>query len=263
MISTDKAADLLLQARVKHKPIPNLPESCRPKDILTAYECQNVLTNKMLKMFGGERIGYKVACTNKTAQTLVNMDSPFYGPLLSPFVFESSAKLHLNDFLMRVVEPEFGFVMAAALPARSTLYEKEEVFKAIEAVVPAIEVVDSRYEDWTEVGGPSLIADNACNAAWIYGQPVKDWCKFDLPNHAVDLYVNGVPTRKGSGCMVLDNPLNVVTWLANTLSEHGKGLQAGDLISTGIVCDVYMGRPGDKITADFGPIGSVEFSFIG
>ncbi len=110
---------------------------------------------------------------------MVNVDGPFYGPLLSPFVFASPAKLHNSDFKMCVIEPEFGFVMASSLPARGTLYEEEEVMRAIGSVMPAIEVVDSRYEDWTEVGGLSLIADNACNAAWIHGQSKANWSQFE------------------------------------------------------------------------------------
>ncbi len=152
--------------------------------------------------------------------------------------------------------------MADALPPRGLLYTQEEVFKAIGAVVPAIEIVDSRYKDWTAVGGPSFIADNACNAAWIHGQPNPNWSIFDFPTHEVNLYVNDVPKRKGNGLMVLGNPLNAVTWLANALSEHGNGLQSGDFVSTGLTSEIYMAKLGDHIKADFGPIGSVEFSFI-
>ncbi len=109
MISPDEAATLLLQARIKRKPLAKLPDSCCPQDVSAAYQCQNALTEKMLKQFGGKRIGYKVGCTNQTAQTLLNVDGPFYGPLLSPFVFENTAKLRSSDFFMRVIEPGICF----------------------------------------------------------------------------------------------------------------------------------------------------------
>ena len=258
----NEAANLLLQAKVKNRPISSLPEAFRPKNVAEAYACQNALTDQMVNTFGGKKVGYKVGCTNKTAQSLLGVEEPFYGSLLSPFVFASSAKLRTNDFLMRVVEPEFAFIMDKSLPANNRPYTQEEVVRAIGSIVPAIEIVDSRFEDWTQVGGMSLIADNACNAAWIHGQPYLDWFDLDLAQHEVNLYVNGVAKRKGSGAMVLGNPLTVVTWLANTLSMSGKGLQIGDFVTTGLTCEVYMARLGDRIKADFGAIGSVELNFV-
>lgn len=261
-MSANEAANLLLEARVKNKPIRRLPDNCQPKDLAEAYACQSALTDQILNTFGGKKVGYKAGCTNKTAQNLLGVEEPFYGPLLSPFVFESLAKLRSNNFLMRVIEPEFAFIMNKSLPTKNRAYTHEEVMQAVGAVVPAIEIVDSRFEDWTQVGGMALIADNACNAAWVHGKANIDWSHFDLANHEVNLYVNGVATRKGNGAMALGNPLNVVTWLANALSRYGNGLQAGDFVTTGITCEVYMARLGDHIKADFGSLGSVELNFI-
>ncbi len=261
MITTIEAASLLLQARAEHKRISVLPEACRPKEQTDAYQCQKVLVDQLIKTYGGQTVGYKIGCTNKTAQQLVNVDGPFYGQLLSPWVHRSPATVKAGDFFMRVIEPEFAFQMAYDLPSRDKEYTKEEVSRAVDSLLPAIEIVDSRFDDWTTVGGLSLIADNGCNAGWVYGQPRKNWLDFDLSKHEVELYVNGSAIRKGRGDNVMDHPLNVLIWLANTLSQHGKGLKAGNFISTGITCEVYLAQQGDQILADFGPIGSVELSF--
>ncbi len=262
MFSVSEAAQILLQARINKKPIGHLPECCCPENIDDAYNCQKELTHLMLKTFGGRTVGYKIGCTNQTAQNLLTVDGPFYGPLISPFVYESPAKLTFRDYFMRVIEPEFAFQMAHDLPAREQKYTGEEVSEAVASVVPAIEVVDSRYQDWTENNSLSLIADNACNAAWIHGKPNPEWTTFDLANHSVDLIVNGMAVRKGSGYLPMNNPLNALTWLTNVLSNQGKGLSAGDWVSTGTTCEVYLAKLGDRIVADFGQIGSVELNFI-
>jgi len=261
MNKTEEAADILLKAYTAHKRIVGLPDACRPSDQNEAYQCQNQLTDQMLIHYGGKKIGYKLACTNKSAQNRVNMNEPFYGLLLSAFVQTSPAKLNSNNFFMRAIEPEFSFQMAADLPARDSKYTKEEINNAIEAVLPSIEIVDSHYQEWTSIGGISLIADNACNAAWIHGKAYKNWTALDLAKHEVDLYVNGAPVRKGRGYAVMGHPLNALVWLANMLSQQGKGLKAGDFVSTGITCEIYFAECSDQITADFGSIGTVELSF--
>src|SRR5579872_2392846 len=131
MINTTEAASILLRARTERKRITGLPDNCYPKDIDTAYRYQNELTGLMLKHYGGTIVGYKTACTNTLAQKALNIDGPFYGPLLSSFVHKSPAKLKADNFFMRVVEPEFAFLMAVDLPTRSKEYTKEEVTKAI------------------------------------------------------------------------------------------------------------------------------------
>jgi 2-keto-4-pentenoate hydratase len=216
----------------------------------------------VLKKNGGYVIGYKVACTNKLAQELLGTDTPFYGRLLSPFVYQSPARVNAQDFSMRLIEAEFSFQLAEDLPRESAPYGRECVAGAVAALLPSIELVDTRYTVWTEVPIPSLIADNGCNSGWIRGYATEAWHHIDLANQEVRLRVNGEEKLSGSGAAVLGHPLNSLVWLANTLCEQGKALKAGDLVSTGVCTDIYLAEPGDHIIADFGTLGTAEVSFI-
>ena len=66
---------------------------------------------------------------------------------------------------------------------------------------------------------------------------------------------------KGSGAAVLGHPLNALEWLVNKLASHGRGLKAGEYITTGVTTDTYMASAGDLVRADFGPVGAVELTF--
>lgn len=231
-----------------------------------AYACQEALVSKLMGHYGGHGIGYKVACTNVTAQRQLNVDGPFYGRMMSAFCFDSPAQLDAGQFFMRVVEAEFAFLMARGLPARSTAYSVEETAAAVAAVLPGIEIVDSRFDDWTSIGAKSLIADNACHAAWVKGSLTADWQGIDLAGQSVWLTVSGAEGepklhREGSGRAVLGHPLNALAWLANQLSAHGRGLEAGQYVTTGVTMEVYMAERGDRIKGDFGPLGVVELVF--
>jgi 2-keto-4-pentenoate hydratase len=256
------SAELLAQARINHKRLQELPAAIRPKTPSEAYIIQDGLIDQYLAHYGGSVIGYKVACTNVTAQRQLNVDAPFSGRLLSAFFFESPARVDASKFFMRVVEAEFAFEMARDLPPTTAPRSREEIAAAVKGVIPGIEIVDSRFDDWTTIGAPSLIADNACNAAWVKGSVVTDWQSIDLAAQAVRVTVNGKLLREGTGSNVLGHPLNALEWLVNSLSARGLGLQAGQYITTGVTTEVYMAERGDRITADFGSVGSVDLVFV-
>jgi len=256
------AAELLAQARINHRRLPELPAGTRPKTSGEAYAVQDGLVERLLAHYGGSVIGYKIACTNITAQRQLNVDAPFAGRLLSAFLFENPARVDASKFFMRVVEAEFAFEMARDLPPTSAARSRQEIAAAVKGVLPGIEIVDSRFDDWTTIGAPSLIADNACNAAWAKGRLLTDWQSLDLAAQAVRVTVNGKVLREGSGGNVLGHPLNALEWLVNSLSARGLGLKAGQFITTGVTTEVYMAERGDRITADFGPVGSVDLEFV-
>ena len=238
--------------------LAELPAEVKPPSIDAAYAVQAELIPKLLVHFGGATIGYKIACTNEIAQKQLHVDHPFFGRLLSATSQHTPGRLKADEFFMCVMEAEFAFQMARDLPPNGSSRSRDEVAAAVEGVVPGIEVVDSRYDSWTTVGTTSLIADNACHGAWIRGALVKDWRNIDLATQKVRLVINGEVKGEGSGAAVLGHPLNALTWLANELTARGIGLRAGDFVTTGVTTDIYLAGPGDRISADFGPVGQVE-----
>lgn len=254
------ASDLLAQARTQMQRLAELPANVRPQTPDDAYAVQAELIPKLLAHLGGSAIGYKIACTNEIAQRQLHVDSPFFGRLLSATTQASPARIRSDEYFMRVMEAEFAFKMSRDLPPSSVPRTREEVADAVEGVMAGIEVVDSRFDSWTTVGTASLIADNACHAAWIRGPLVTEWRGIDLAAQTVRLIINGQLKDEGSGAAVLGHPLNALTWLANALNARGLGLRAGDCITTGVTTDIYLAGPGDSVTADFGPVGAVELT---
>ncbi|MBV8730536.1 MAG: fumarylacetoacetate hydrolase family protein [Acidobacteriia bacterium] len=255
------AAELLSEARIRHVRLPELPEASRPKDAAEAYQCQSVVVANWLSHYGGEVSGYKIACTNSTAQRQLSVPGPFWGQLLSALCFASPARLDASQFFMRVIEAEFGFRMARNLPPGAAPRSHEDIVDAVEGVIPSIEIVDSRFDDWLRVGAPSLISDNACNAAWVHGPLVADWRELNLVEQPVTVTVNGQLVRKGSGAAVLGSPLNALAWLVDALSARGIGLRAGQYITTGVTTEVYFAEQGDHVIGDFGAAGTAEVEF--
>ena len=259
MTAIDSGARLLAEARFQHRRLEALPPGARPNTPEEAYRCQDGLVAQLIAHYGGYVIGYKIACTNTIAQELLHMDRPFHGKLLSSFCSDSPARIEAGGFFMRVIEAEFAFRMARDLPHRPVT--RDEAADAVEAVLPGVEIVDSRFTEWTTVGAESLIADNACHGAWVKGAPLTDWRDIDLAAQQVHLAVNGTVVQSGAGRAVLGHPLNALHWLANDLHARGETLRAGQYITTGVTTDIYLAQPGDRITADFGGVGTVGLTF--
>lgn len=255
------AADFLCALRVTSRQVAALPAAIRPADLTAAYQIQDRLVDQLLQKQGGQRIGYKIACTNEIAQRQLQIDAPLFGQLLSSSTYTSPTTLAPDDFLVRIIEMEFAFQMAQDVPISTLPYTQESIAAFVGVVLPGIEIVSHRFEDWAKVGAPSVAADNAIHGAWIHGTPSADWRSLDLAQHKANLTVNGRTVRHGQGSAVLGHPLNVVAWLANELPHYGKQLKRGDFITTGVVSEIYLAQPGDQLRADFGGLGVVEVAF--
>ena len=254
-----RAAALLLAARRECRPIPALPKGCRPGGLAEAYGIQVAY----LAASGATLAGFKVAATNRTVQDLLGIEGPFSGCLFREHVHRSPAELPAGDFAFRLIEPEFALRLGADLPARDAAYDRGEVGQAVASLHPAFEVVTSAYgAAWTGLSAPALVADNAVHGAFVPGRGVADWRGLDLAAHPVTLFHNGTEAGRGRGANALGHPLNALAWLADQGVLGGRGLKAGDLVTTGLVTPFVYADAGDEVRADFRELGEVRLRFI-
>ncbi|HEY3739456.1 MAG TPA: fumarylacetoacetate hydrolase family protein [Bryobacteraceae bacterium] len=247
---------LLSEARSLRKRVPGVPDEWKPADTRGAYEIQRALSEHWASSNGGFA-GFKIACTSEIPQRQLGLSEPFFGRLIRGTVYESPLELDASRFFMRVIEPEFGFQISRDL--RDGNYTAEDMAASVAGVVPGIEIVDSRYDDWEKVGAHSLIIDNACHGGWLHGAMSTSF--EDLAEHRVRLLVNGREVTAGKGSAVLGHPLKALAWLANTLPQYGLALQKGDWVTTGVVTGLYYAQAGDEVVANFGPLGDVRVTF--
>ena len=238
-------------------PLPALsPEFC-PKTAKDGMQVQDALVAELGVAVGG----WKIGCTSEYAQKLLKTKGPFPGRILAPRIFASGITLAGSAYRMRGLEGEFAFVLGKDLKPRKRPYSRNEVREAVAELRPAIELVDSRFEDWMAVNTACLIADMGCNAALVVGAPVKRWKTIDLTKAAVRMKVDGKVVGKGTGADALGDPLLALAWLANELRSR-DGLKAGQVVSTGTCTGFHKAEMAAKVEADFGKLGKVGFTLI-
>jgi 2-keto-4-pentenoate hydratase len=254
----DRAAEVLWNAWQDGSRLDALPEAIRPSSREEGFAIQLAISRRAKD----KRFGWKIAATSAAGQTHIGVDGPLPGTLLGARARQCPAHFDLTQNLMHVAEAEFAFRMGRDLPPRTKPYDMDEVLAAVATLHPAIEVPDSRYREFVRVGAPQLIADNAC-ASWFALAPATtaDWRNLDLSRHPVHAYVNDKLVQTGSGANVLGDPRIALTWIANELSRLGTGLAKDEVITTGTCVTPVAVAPGDKVMADFGPLGRAEVSF--
>lgn len=253
------ASDVLWEHWRQGRRLSAIPEGVRPMTRAEGYAVQAGLErHTALPLYG-----WKIAATSLAGQMHIAVDGPMAGRLLRERAGESGRVVAFGANHMRVAEAEFAFRMAVDIPPRPTLYTVDEVMASVAALHPAIEVPDSRFDDFTLVGAAQLIADNACGHEFVLGPAAPgQWRDVDLAAHAVEGRVAGKLTREGRGANVLGDPRIALTWLVSELSGLGVTLAAGQVVTTGTCLVPLPIEAGDHVRADFGALGVVEVRFV-
>lgn len=252
------AADTLWAHWSEGRRLTTLPDAIRPATRAEGYAIQaQFARHSALPLYG-----WKIAATSQAGQAHLGVDGPLAGRLLAERVIAPGVLVPFGVNHMKVVEAEFAFRMGRDLPPRATPYRVDEIMSAVATLHPAIEIPDSRFDDFARVGVAQLIADNACAHYFTLGPAAPDtWREVDLVSHAVTGRVNGGPGRDGRGANVLGDPCVALTWLANELSGLGLTLHRGEVVTTGTCLVPLPVKARDVVRADFGTLGVIEIQF--
>lgn len=218
------------------------------------------------KLAEGRRvIGHKIGLTSRAMQQASQIAEPDYGTLLDDMLFETGSDIPFQRFIAPRIEVELAFILAK--PLKGPNVRLTDVLAATDYVVPAIEIIDARIEQFDRHTKAmrkvfDTIADNAANAGIVLGgRPVKPDA-VDLRWVSALLYKNGVIEESGVAAAVLNHPANGVAWLANKLGAWGECLEKGEVVLGGSFTRPANAVAGDTFHADYGPLGSIAFRFV-
>jgi 2-keto-4-pentenoate hydratase len=224
--------------------------------------------NESIKPVFGKVVGYKAGLTNPSVQKVFGVNAPLRGTLMEKMILKSGATgdaafgarpLYEGDLILRVGSE---FINTAATPM--------EALKAIDAVIPFIELPDLTYAKAVKINGPMLAAINVAARYGIVGEhmPVQATaeCMDRLKTFKCQIYdKSGAMLAEAPGSSLLDHPINVVLWIRDSLKADGIALKKGDLLSLGTITKLTPTAPGTTIKARYvglDPKGPVEITVI-
>ncbi|MFC0110145.1 2-keto-4-pentenoate hydratase [Kibdelosporangium aridum] len=251
------AAATLLRAYRTGEPVEPLVSLFEGLDVDGAYAIQLAQVEHWLGD-GAVVKGHKVGLTSAVMQQQLGVDQPDFGHLTDRMFHDESQVVDISAFLQPRVEPEIGFVLGKPLTGPGVTVK--DVADAVESVVPALEIIDSRVRDW-RISIVDTIADNASSGGVVLGAARVALSDVDVVATTGALKVNDEVVGTGKGSAVLGNPLSAVAWLANVLGERGVGLEAGHVVLPGSVTAAVPVSDGDVVTATFDGLGNVTARF--
>jgi 2-keto-4-pentenoate hydratase len=253
----NRAARAILEARRTGALLDALAPNDQPRSLEEGYTIQQIVTAE----WPDKIAGWKVGATSKEVQALLGISEPAYGPVFKNDVFQSPAAISGRRFPHRLLESEFAFTFGKAMRSRPKHYTRDEIIDAVDALLPAFEIISPRFTSFTGHPASHVIADFCGNGGAVLGKLCSDWRNIDLSSHVVSLSINGAERQRGTGAIVLDSPLNVLDWFVNRLSQHGGELQAGQFVMTGTTTGLHALESSHAAKADFGLLGAVEVVF--
>jgi 2-keto-4-pentenoate hydratase len=253
----EKFAAQLIEAEQTRVGMDPLTTSDPEISIDEAYYIQ--LQNIKKKLVEGQKIvGKKIGLTSVAVQKMLGVDEPDYGHLLDSMVVENGGTIDIKTMLQPKIEGEIAFILKKDLKGPNVTVL--DVLQATDYVVPALEIVDSRVQDW-KIKLQDTVADNASSGLVVLGGKPTKIEDIDLELIGMVLMQNGEVANTGVGAAALGNPASCVAWLANRLADYDITLKAGEVILSGALSSMVVAKPGDNFTARFAHLGQVSVNF--
>jgi 2-keto-4-pentenoate hydratase len=261
MTDISAAAKAIAGARGTRTPLKPLSPEAAPQSEAEGYQIQAALRELLAADFG-HAVGYKIGCTSAVMQKYIGIPHPCGGSVFARGVHDSGAALRYADYVRVGVECEIAVRLARDLSPGGAPFTADSVAQAIEAYIPAIEIVDDRYVKWETMGAPTLVADDFFAAGCVLGKPVARAAAPDLLSVTGRALINGKEVSRGTGADVLGHPHNPLAWLANHLAESGTTLRAGEIVLTGSLVKTIWLEAGDEVVMELEGLGTVSATFV-
>lgn len=245
---------IIMDAHEKHQTIPPLRLQTDDHSAELAYKIQ--LATKLQWEEAGRRvIGRKIGLTSKSVQNQLKVNQPDFGILYDDTAFGSGDIVPVKRLLQPKAEAEICFVMKHGLVHKRN--NVAEVLRAVDFLLPAIEIADSRISNW-DISFFDTVADNASSGLFVLGNQPVYLEDVDIEYCGMSIFKDGEPVSTGAGKACLGHPVNALRWLADKMVELGDPLQAGDIVLSGALGPMVNVGAGDKLTASISGFSNVE-----
>lgn len=248
-INLDALAARLDSAAFTATATPQLEQSI---SLEQAYAIQKLSIARRLQR--GERgIGIKMGFTSRAKMQQMGVSDLIWGRLTSSMLVEDGGSIRLQDYVHPRVEPEVAFLISRPLSGRVTA---PQALAAVEAVAPALEIIDSRYENF-RFSLTDVVADNSSSSSFVVGP----WSspQTDLDNLGLVMAFDGSAQAFGSSAAILGHPLRSLVAAARVVAEAGESLQPGDIVLAGGATAACALRAGIHVSLEMQSLGRCGF----
>ena len=253
-----RLAEHLENAELQVRDVTKITDDQPDMDWDDAYAIQCEIRRRK-EARGHRTVGLKAGLTSRAKMKQMGVETPVFGFVSDYMSSPDGGDIKTTELIHPKVEAEICFVTKAPLMGPGC--HVGAVLAATDFVVPAVEIIDSRYHDF-KFDLKSVIADNTSASRFVIGGRMRNAAELDLRTIGVVLEKNGEIVAMAAGAAVLGHPAAVIAMLANKLAERNEHIPAGTFIMTGGVTEAIPVTAGDAINVRFQDLGSVSMRFV-
>jgi len=251
----ERLAEHLEQAELEAKDVVKITDNYPEMTQADAYAIQDQI--RFRKESRGHRtVGLKAGLTSRAKMTQMGVNSPVFGFLSDYFAVPAGGEIRVSELIHPKIEPEIAFVLKR--PLKGPGCHIGTVLAATDFVVPAFEIIDSRYRDF-KFDLTSVIADNCSSARFVVGEQMSSAKHRDLRTAGCVMQKNGAVVALGAGAAVLGHPASAIAMMANTQREE---IPAGSVLLSGAITEAVAATRGDSFTLRIQDMGTISIRFV-
>jgi 2-oxo-3-hexenedioate decarboxylase len=251
-------AEHLESAELNASDVTKITDDHPSMDWDDAYAIQEAIRARK-EARGVKTVGLKCGLTSRAKMKQMGVDVPCFGFVSDYMSVPDGGDIDTSKLIHPKVEAEICVVTKAELKGPGC--HVGAVMAAIDFVIPAVEIIDSRYRDF-KFDLKSVVADNTSASRFVIGGRSRNADELDLRTLGVVLEKNGQIVAMAAGAAVLGHPAVAVAALVNHLGQRGQVLPAGSFVMTGGVTEAIAVAKGDNVLVRFQDLGSVSMRFV-
>lgn len=245
-------ADKLDKASLYAEPTSQISAS-QDINLDEAYAIQSISMSKRY-LRGEKLVGIKLGFTSKAKMEQMGVHDMIWGRLTDRMEYQADEELDMSQFIHPRAEPEIAFRLSRDVDVVLT---PENVFDYIDGVAVAIEIIDSRYENF-KFSLEDVVADNCSSSGFIVGE----WHapKTAVNNLNMSLLLDGETVQAGNSNAILGNPMESLFAASRLAIENGENLLDGYIILAGAATPAQYIKSGQIVMAYADGLGSVKLN---
>ncbi|WP_129642575.1 2-keto-4-pentenoate hydratase [Peristeroidobacter agariperforans] len=218
-----------------------------------AYEVQRQSIERRLAR-GERRIGVAMGFTSRAKMEQMGVHDLIWGRLTNAMIVEDGSTISRKRFVHPRVEPEVAFLLRKPLSGIVTAMQARD---ALEAVAPALEIIDSRYQNF-RFSLTDVVADNSSCS----GLTIGPWSSPHQPldNLGIRVMVNGRAHSFGSTAAILGDPVRSLVGAAGLVAISGEVLEAGHIVMAGGAMAAFELHVGMHVELEVDRLGRTSFT---
>jgi len=247
-------AQRLDKAAVSATPIQQLSKETT-FDLDQAYEIQKQAIDCRLDR-GEKLIGLKMGFTSEAKMIQMGVHDMIWGRLTDSMLIENGGELNLSNYIHPRAEPEICFHISKDIPGEIALEDLDEY---VDGVAGAIEIIDSRYENF-KFSLEDVVADNCSSIGLVIGEWQKP--SRDIKHLKMTQSFNCEVVAEGSSADILGDPWKSLQAATRLAAQYNEPIKAGHVLMAGAATAAIFLKPETDVQADIELLGEVRFQVI-